>query len=132
MYFIQSDTSFLFLLVPFCLQGLNAETYLVYCHCFVLPNSFNEQYKELNFKMVAALTFLSCCVAARILFLWSAMTGCSPLHATLQYFLALIKLFLILTTVLQKDEHLYFILQLQPSNPIGGNKDQMIVCTIVL
>lgn len=82
--------------------------------------------------MVDALTFLSCCDARRILFLWSAMTGRSPLPATLQYFLVLIYLFLILTRVLLKDEHLYFILQLQPCDPIGGNKDQMIVCTIVL
>lgn len=59
--------------------------------------------------MVDALTFLSCCVAGRILFLWSAMTGCSPLPATLQYFLVLINLFLILTSVLLKDEHLYYI-----------------------
>lgn len=82
--------------------------------------------------MVDALTFLSSCVARRILFLWSAMTGHSPLPATLQYFLTLMNLFLILTSVLLKDEHLYFTLQLQPCDPIGGNKDQMIVCTVVL
>lgn len=58
--------------------------------------------------MVDALTFLSCCLARRILFLLSAMTGRSPLSATLQYFL----LIMILTSVLLKDEHLYFILQL--------------------
>lgn len=35
-------------------------------------------------------------------------------------------LFLFLTTVLLKDVHLYFMLQLQLCNLIGGRKDQMI------
>lgn len=62
--------------------------------------------------MVDALTFLSCCAARRILFLRSAMTGRRPLSATLQYFVLLMNLLGNLTSVLLKDEHLYFIFQL--------------------
>ena len=82
--------------------------------------------------MVDALTCLSCCAGRRISFLCSAMTGRRPLLANMQYFLVLMNLFLFLSSVLLKDEHLYFILLLQPCKPIGGNKDQMIVRRIGL
>lgn len=54
------------------------------------------------------------------------MTGRSRLLATPEYFLILMNLFLFLTTVLLKDVHLYFMLQLQLCKLIGGRKDQMI------
>lgn len=79
--------------------------------------------------MVDALTF-SCRVGRWILFLLSAITGRSLLFATLQYFVTPMNLFLFLTRVLLKDVHLDLTLQLQPCNPIGGNEDQMIVCTV--
>lgn len=83
--------------------------------------------------MVRALTFLSCWAAAWIPFLPSAITGavlCAP--SPLQQFTILTNLFIILTSVALKEEHLYFVVKLQPRDPIGGNKDQMIVCKMRL
>lgn len=78
-----------------------------------------------------ALTFLSCWAPAWIPFLPCAITG-AVLRAPspLQQFIALPNLFMGLASVALKEEHLYFVVKLQPCDPIGGNKDQGIVCTM--
>lgn len=48
------------------------------------------------------------------------MTGRSRLLATPEYFVILMDLFQVLTTVLVKDVHLYFMLKLRCLQLIGG------------
>lgn len=81
--------------------------------------------------MVRALTLLSRWAAAWIPFLPGAIRG-AVLRAPspLQQFTALTSLFTALASVALKGAHLYFGVKLQPCDPIGGNKDRMIVCAM--
>lgn len=81
--------------------------------------------------MVRALTLLSRWAAAWIPLLPGAITG-GVLRAPslLQRFTALTNLFTALASAPLKEEHLYFVVKLQPCDPIGGNEDRMIVCTM--
>lgn len=93
------------------------------------PTLSGNNRRELDVEMVRALTFLSRWAAAWIPFLPGAITG-AVLRAPspLQQFAALTNLFAALAGVALKEEHLYFVVKLQPCDPIGGNEDRMVVC----